>query len=230
MGQSFAIALLLLSVAMSASAEVWSEVGDAPDSVAGAQVTMGSGPLDRITGTISPNASDVDLYLIKVVDPPNFSATTTNGDSSDADLEFDAVLALFDAQGVGIYLNDDRVQDDGNAELPAGHPLSPISAGNYILAIFDDNLGATSAGGLIFPQDTLQFPFTDVLGPTGPGGGQTLSGFVFDPLFPPLGSSRAYTLEIIGAPEPSASALGLAALAALCALGRFRQRTRGSPA
>lgn len=133
------------------------------------------------------------------------------------------MLALFDESGSGIYLNDDFLEGgapegDGNARLPAGDPASPTAPGIYYLAIFDDNLGAIDAdSNLIFPQDTLAFPFADVLGPNPAVG--PLAGF--GTLVGPVDDPRAYSIVLAGAafvPEPASAAtlgLGLVLLAAL---------------
>lgn len=62
-------------------------------------MTVGTGALTSITG--SNGASDVDLYIVKVVDPSSFSAMMTAG--------FDTQIWMFDLSGNGIAHNDDRV-------------------------------------------------------------------------------------------------------------------------
>ncbi len=178
---------------------IWSEV-DAGETLAAAEEVTGN-PTDnlvRIQGNIDPLTDPADLFRIRIINPAAFSARTTNGGSSNSDLEFDATLALFDVNGFGISDNDDRVLDDGNAQLPAGHPLSPTVPGIYFLAIYDDNFEAVSEfsiDGLIFPES--EFPFTAVRGPTGPGGGNPLIGFATLDSVP--ADVRTYTIELTGA-------------------------------
>ncbi len=165
-----------------AAAAQWNEAGDAGFRLPTAQLTSGPGTLDTINGTMG-NGSDVDLYQIYITEPSLFSATTSGGDSSN-DNEFDAVLALFDAEGFGVYFNDDRAPGDGNAGLPSANPLGPQAPGFYYIAIFDDRSGALSGtassfNDLIFPF--VSAPFTAVVGPTGPGGNAPLTNWAVDP-------------------------------------------------
>jgi len=216
---------LLLAVGpvqMAAGAPViWSEVNAGGTPATGEVVT--GNPTDslvRVQGSIDPLTDPVDLFRIAITDPAGFSARTTNGDSSNPALQFDAKLALFNANGFGIYANDDRIFDDGNAALPAGHVLSPTAPGVYLLAIYDDNFEAVSEfsiNGLIFPQSTS--PFTAVRGPTGPGGASPLIGFGTLDSVP--ADARTYTIELTGAapiPEPGTAALLMVGLIGLRAL------------
>ena len=56
---------------------IWTEVGDAGESTAGAQLTT-QGTLNIISGTLS-DGYDVDMYRIRIDDFANFSATTVPG-------------------------------------------------------------------------------------------------------------------------------------------------------
>jgi hypothetical protein len=202
---------------------IWSET-DAGSTLGTAEVvTVDPGDtLVRIEGTIDPQSDGADVFEIVINDPANFTAFTTGGDAIDSDLEFDAFLALFDESGFGVYANDDRVFDDGNAGLPSGDVLSPTTPGVYYIAIYDDNYAALSelsVDGPIFPDSVS--PFTAILGPTGPGGAnpllsiETLDANPSDP--------SSYTIELV-VPEPGAVALSGAALGTvlLVVLGRRR--------
>jgi hypothetical protein len=174
----------------------WTESPDAGDLTGTAQVTSGPAnePLTAIYGTIA-NTQDVDLYKIRIASPSTFSATTSGGDAA----PFDAVMALFDAQGLGVYLNDDGAFDVGDPSLPAGHPLGPSAPGTYYLAIFSDRTLPFSGAGasvndLIFPVP--QPPYTEVLGPTGGGGTAPLSGWATEAVF---GLNAGYQIFLSGA-------------------------------
>lgn len=216
LGVSTATALL----ASSASAAPWAETGDAGSLPSTAQVPAGSGSLDSISGTISGNM-DQDVYTIFIPDPSQFSAVTTGGDPPDQDDHLDAILALFDEDGLGIFLNDDAVEDNGNAALPA--LPSGSGPGVYFLAIADDDVLPISDGGLIFPDPVS--PFTAILDPTGPGGDQPIIDWGTMAMAIDF-ADGGYTITLEGAvflPEPSA--LALSALALLGFLAR-----RPSPA
>jgi hypothetical protein len=227
---SLLVAANALGIAGDARSLVVFETGDAGETLATAQsLPAGSVPLTEIRGAISTDTGDVDLYRIFVSDPASFSATTTNGDSSCNqsicfENEFDATLSLFDANGLGVYYNDDRAFGVGDSQLPAGNPFSPGEPGFYFLAIADDQLGAVSAldlNGLIFPLPVPE-PFTDVVGPTGPGGGDPLVGWLAEIVAP---DPRDYGIVLTGVvvPEP---ATGLLTGLGLLLLGSARRRRR----
>ena len=195
------ITLMLVFFGSPAYAVDWSESPDAGDLPGTAQVTSGQAglALDSITGTVS-DTQDRDMYMIQIVDPILFSATTFGGDTS----EFDPVLALFNADGLGVYLNDDAVAGDDDPALPAGDPLGPSEAGIYYIAIFDVSSVPVSGAG-VFPDDLI-FPlpsppsFTEVVGPTGGGGDAPVNGW-FNGL-PLTTLQTAYQIAFTGA-EPA---------------------------
>jgi hypothetical protein len=167
----FLVATLFLNTS---NATTWGEVGDASDLLNIAQIPTGSGSIDTITGSIT-TSFDVDLYKIKIINPTAFSAFVFGGEGPN---DWDSMLTLFDENGFGVYRNDDAVFDIGDSGLPANHALGPQVAGNYFLAISDDDRGplsgtASSINDLIFPSST--FPYTDISGPTGSGGALALT-------------------------------------------------------
>jgi len=141
-----------------------SEVGDAGNLPGTAQDPGGVGPLTSIVG--SAGGGDEDMYRICITNPSAFSATTLQMAS------FDTQLFLFDSTGRGVYSNDD-VGLTLESLLPPGHPNSPTAVGIYFLAINSWDNEAQNAGGLIFGNVL----FTDVNGPTGPGGANPITSW-----------------------------------------------------
>jgi len=113
------------AVVFSASthATVWNEAGDAGGLPKTAQVVVGAGALNQINGHVTgPN--DVEMYLIRVVNPAAFSASATAG------LTFGPPsLLLFDAQGFGVTGYDDSTNT--GAAISAANVNA---AGLYFLA------------------------------------------------------------------------------------------------
>ena len=193
-----------------ASAQVWAELGDAGDLTTNAQTPAGVGPLTQITGLSDSTIQDKDVYRIRIEAGGGFSATVTSMTPSD-----DTKMYLFNAAGMGIIGDDDSsVPAPFGSAFPLGNLLiASLPAGVYYLAITDYNFLPTSAGGEIFPSG-------NVVGPTGPGGGQPFTGWNTD--FHE--SSYSYVIALTGAsfvPEPSTLA-GIVALAAGFGFRRYR--------
>jgi hypothetical protein len=113
-------------------------------------------------------------------------------------------MALFDAQGLGVYLNDDGAVNDGNPRLPSPPPLGPSTPGIYYIAIFSDETLPFS-GAMSFPDDLIfpmsEEPYTEVLGPTATAGALPLSGWGTLEIF---GLNAGYQIFLSGA-EPAES-------------------------
>jgi hypothetical protein len=170
--------LALLSLAPAAGAA--DEVGDAGDLPATAQDLTGAA-VERIDGTLAPE--DVDMYRLCLDGGGSFSASAVGG------TQVDTQLFLFDSSGRGVYSNDDLLENVvSQSLLPAGHPLTPSAQGEYLLAVGIYNIDPQSAGGPIFPSETI------VVGPTGPGGGEPVVAWGGRPLV-----GGAYSLTITGA-------------------------------
>ncbi|NJN56897.1 MAG: PEP-CTERM sorting domain-containing protein [Leptolyngbyaceae cyanobacterium SL_5_9] len=190
---------------LQAQAFTFTEVDDAGESLSTAQVIpSGSSLLESISGTLSGFDDPADLFQISLTSGQSFFASTVSG------ADFDTRLFLFDADGVGIYFNDDSSSGTLQSTLPANSSFTPTQSGIYYLGIsgFDYN-PVNAAGERIFPSFT-DFPvdvpaeniFTGVFGPTGPGGDAPLSGF--DGAI--LNSGGSYTISLSQAeavPEPS---------------------------
>jgi hypothetical protein len=169
----------VLAAARAATAGTWTEVGDAGQLPSTAQVTLGlpNSLLTAISGTIS-TTSDHDMFEIYIPVGSAFSATTVGQPGT----IFDTQLFLFDSTGRGVYANDDDAAGAGaslfRSTLPAGSPLGPVTTGYYFLLIDVSGSYPTSSGGVIFPNfSTNPANETAVVGPTGPGGGSTITGY-----------------------------------------------------
>jgi hypothetical protein len=177
-------------------------------------MTAGSGSLDSITGAITANDL-ADLYCIFIPNPAQFSATTVGTGGTLVDTQ----LFLFNANGFGVEANDDSVGP--RSTLPASAlPPAPQAPGIYYLAISDFDQDPVSPGGEIFPD----IPFAGVHGPTGPGGGQALTGFNLAIL-----AQGTYTINLTGAtfcevPEPTTVVLLGIGLAGLFIASRHRKK------
>lgn len=180
------------------------EVDDAGESLSTAQVIpSGASLLESISGTLSGFDDPADLFEIFLTEGQSFFASTVGG------ADFDTRLFLFDADGSGIYFNDDS-SGTLQSTLPANSSFTPTQSGTYYLGIsgFDYN-PVNAEGDRLFPS-LADFPvdvpaediFTGVFGPTGPGGDAPLDGF--DGAI--LNSGGSYTIALAEAeavPEPS---------------------------
>lgn len=195
--------LAVLAVCSSSFAQVWVEVGDAPELIPG-QLTLGSGPLTTIRGSFDAT-TNADLYCITITSPSTFSASTVGGTT------LDTQLFLFNSSGMGVTFNDDD---------PAGGTLQSVitgvfvtSPGTYFLGISRYDYDANSAGGEIW----LDTPYGVERAPDGPGAGGPLSSWAG------TGTTAGdYSIALTGAgyhapvPEPATMlALGMGAAALL---------------
>lgn len=149
----------LTLLASPAEAAPWAEgPGDAPELPPG-QEPFGTGPLDSISGTISPNTglfgTDIDLYKICLDGGQTFSANTDNAATT-----ADTYLSLFDKDGKGVYAQ--RSSQTTRAILPAGvGTLSPSAAGQYYLGVSTSDLAPLDAAGrhvFIHPATPVESP------------------------------------------------------------------------
>ena len=154
--------------------------------------------LNSISGNLS---GDADLFKIFLTGGQTFSATTVSSKTATiatdqllgipVEVVIDPKIFLFDEQGNGIAANDDLF-GSSQSTLPSGSSsFSPATSGIYFLGISGTGYDAVSAGGSIFPAE----PFTQVVGPTGSGGGSPLTGFAGDS----SESSGEYTISLTGA-------------------------------
>lgn len=121
-----------------ANAASFSEAGDAGELLNTAQITIGSGPLTEIHGSLinlgqdPDEIDDIDLFKIFISDTALFSVTVTSNLSADND----STLFLFDSLGQLVDFSDDVV-----GLIPQFNPgdIADLSIGTYFLgfALFD---------------------------------------------------------------------------------------------
>ena len=138
------------------------DAGELPDT---AQTVAGSGALTSIGGAIVQ--TDVDMYLINICDPANFSASTLNSPGTLTDTQ----LRLFRTDGTGVEANDDFSATNLRARLDNSFVSEP---GNYLLAISGFNRFPIDSDG----SQLWNFaPFNVVRAPDGPGALSTVAGW-----------------------------------------------------
>ncbi|MEO6824443.1 MAG: DVUA0089 family protein [Nitrosospira sp.] len=220
--------LSLLLIGRPSYATTFTELGDAGNLPGTAQITGGVGFLTEIDGTLTPgNGDGQDMYLIHIDGGGTFSATTLGG------VGFDSELFLFDANGKGVYANDDVSGDFAPSTLPAGDSLTPIIAGDYYLAITQCCSVPISSDGQIF---TIAGPHHRVVsGPTGAGGDSPVTGYSGTFVQTPA-VGGPYQIFLMGThpflrsgdasvvPEPHTLALMLAGLGMMSLLARHRHK------
>ncbi len=215
-------ALFTVLSSSATKAQTFTESGDAGETLGAPQVVTGTS-LDSISGSLGVTSPTdfADLFKIALTGGQEFSATTRNAATDQAvndelfgiptDILLNPQLALFDANGIGIYANDD-FSGSSQATLLRNATFTPQQSGIYYLAISSSgyNPVSSSSGGEIFPAFS-----TDNVGPTGTGGGSPLTVFSGTP----VGGVGTYTIALSGAqavPAPPAT-LGLLVMGALSA-------------
>ncbi|MCB9878807.1 MAG: hypothetical protein H6835_14525 [Planctomycetes bacterium] len=134
----------VLSLAVTATAQSWGEIGDAGDLPATAQVVAGTGTLTSLAGTL---ASGADMYLIEVRDSAAFVAEITAGTM------IDPIMCLFDDEGRAVVFSD----DSPGSFLPRITGSYVPAPGRYYLAIAGYGSVPIAANGLIFQGVGFQF-------------------------------------------------------------------------
>jgi hypothetical protein len=161
-----------LTLALAPGAFAAHEVGDAGDLRASAN-DMGDSAVTQIDGSFT-DAFDADVYRICLSNGTSFSASTVGATDPSS---LDTQMFLFDAQGFGIYANDDW-QGQRGSKLPANHRFSPTTGGEYYLAISSYNRDPQSVQGEIFQDTFNRFVYPDgVVNANGFGAAETLSGW-----------------------------------------------------
>jgi hypothetical protein len=132
------------------SATIFSESTDVGDQISTAQVIGNFSSGDLLTGSLSGNASNADLFRINLTAGSTFTASVSNP-------FFDTQLFLFDASGRGLTGNDNVANSSGGVtDLNAVFTYTPTITGTYYLAIsgydFDPK---DSAGNFLFSNNLI---------------------------------------------------------------------------
>lgn len=136
------VAVLSAGLALAPSALAVPEQGDAGDTPSTAQ-DLTTQVVDSISGTFA--GADSDLFRVCLSGGGSFSASTVGVTDPGTNTQ----LFLFDAAGMGIYADDDAAGTE-QSTLPAGHPLTPAAAGEYLLGVSPYDRDPQSAAGAIF--------------------------------------------------------------------------------
>lgn len=204
--------LALVAVAGSAQAGVWVESPDAGLLPGSAQSCIGTGSLDAIQGSLTPDGqTDVDMFRIRITNPALFSATTNSLNTALAD----TTLYLFNLDGSGIVKNDDI--DNSNFLSRIDSSLtSSLVAGDYLIAVGIFGIVPFTVASPTSISESVFNP-SDFSGQTGPQNGA--APVVSWAAVSSWNESGAYEILLTGAefvPTPGASALaGLGLLAGL---------------
>src|SRR4051812_3658361 len=134
-----AILLVTMLLNMPVRATAWVEIGDAGALPASSQVTMGTGLLNSISGTLSSDG-DVDMYRIHIISQSFQGAMQPLVSFDQPD------LWLFDLGGNGVLMND--TVSNGQCWIAGSPPIVFIQ--DYYLAVSSDGADAISAGGKIW--------------------------------------------------------------------------------
>jgi hypothetical protein len=147
-------------MAAPASAQTWNESGDAGDLPASAQATTGVGPLTTINGSLA-SAQDVDMYCIRVVDPPTFVARLQCVVIQGPD------IWLFNSAGQGVSAN--FLCQAGDKRVSG---TFATTAGLYYVAVSYRGVAPDAAAGAIWlPGNTAEHA------PDGSGAGGVVVGW-----------------------------------------------------
>lgn len=229
--------LALALSAGAASAQVWGEVGDAPDGPLPFQDTVGIGALESITGSIDRgNGDHVDTYCIMIVDVAAFFASTKQSLGGFASTatggNADTRLYLWDLDGNIVLANDD---DSGSPDGLASTITDPstfnavtggvvnasasnisLTPGQYLLSITYFPNNAVDSGG--FGVSTIGSPFSNLHGPN-PNAG------AFNNWTNPAGTTAFdYRIALGGVEYSTVPTPGGAALLGLAGLVAIRRR------
>jgi hypothetical protein len=153
----------------------WTEQPDAGDLPATAQTPIGGGPLATITG--NNDASDVDMFCIRVDNPATFSAQTCDA----AGATWDTQLFLFREDGVGVAMDDDTCASGLQSQMGSFAGCTNANTpGQYLIAISRYNRDPRGAANeILFASSTgcttATAPVASWTGTTTAGGTYTIT-------------------------------------------------------
>lgn len=196
----------------------WTEVGDAGSGPGTAQVPLGNGVINSISGRLGNRGSIEDfedMYFIGVDEPGAFNLTIANAD-------FDAQLFVFhftlSGAALGLLAND-NAHDETN--LPVITPIATDGTGVvldlpgiYLVAVAGAGRRPVSMTGDIFSFDSA----TEISGADGPGGLNRLIGWEGE------GETGSYNVMTDGTIFPDIPAPGTLALLGVAGLVTRRRR------
>ncbi|MCB9879337.1 MAG: hypothetical protein H6835_17215 [Planctomycetes bacterium] len=164
----------------SLAAQNWTEA-DAGQLWTDAQVTVGTGALATIAGSIDPG-EDADLFVVRVDDPATFTCSSVGGAT------WDSQLWIFDMQGRGISFRDDQGGGVYQSTLTGQFVTAP---GHVIIGVsrFDSDPLDDSAQEL-----WLDSPWGAERAPDGPGAANQFTQWSGT-----TNIAGAYTLTLTGA-------------------------------
>ena len=156
----------VLLACVPAAAQTWTEVGDAGDLPATAQIPIGGGAFTQIDGNLGASG-DADMYCVRITDPAVFTATTCNGTTVDTQ------LWLFDPNGLGVTADDDAPNSECGLQSRITGVFVP-GPGNYLLAVSQYNWDPLDAAGALIWANS---PFNVERAPDGPGAPGPVTGW-----------------------------------------------------
>ncbi len=192
----------------------WTELGDAGSDPRSAQIPLGDGDINSLSGNLGDRGTEFDfedMYYFGVSDPGSFSLSIAVAD-------FDAQLFVFHitnaGAALGLLANDDMSEESSLPMLTSmatdGTGVVLDLPGDYLVAVAGRGRNPISSTGLIFDMASP----TEISGADGPGGLNRLIGWEGE------GETGSYRIDMTGTvfpevPAPSSLALlGLAGFAA----------------
>lgn len=149
---------MLVAIVVGNLAAHYIENGDAPAFPDGCgQPVTGTGAVDTIFGTTDADAGDLaDAFLVDIIDPEAFYATTSHAMDADAYVKWDTRLFLFRPDGSPLLANDDAPGATGGPSYigapglwvgPIGPGVESLEAGRYVLVIAGADYRPVDADG-----------------------------------------------------------------------------------